>query len=232
MSATQVRTATSESKVLSRDRVEPGSVNIPVGKVPPSATSTSVDQSEVAAKLIGQFNEYLAKKDYSSLANLFLENGYWRDHLALSWDLHTLQGRGRIRAFLTEGARLTNIDIDTSTAFRAPHFGPIDGFGDVQGIEFFISVTNEIGTGRGVVRLAESHGHWKIFTLFTALHELKGHEEPVYHRRSAGVEHGGKADRKNWLDRRVAESSFEETSPTVLILGRLTSFAAQISEWC
>lgn len=208
-----------ETKQFSKDRVEPGSVNIPVGKPPPNASSTSSNPSEVASNLIDRFNHFLSKKDYSALANLFIENGYWRDHLALSWDLRTLHGRDQIKGFLNEGARITKIDIDTSSEFRAPHFGAIDGFGDVQGIEFFVNVTTELGTGRGVVRLAENQGQWKISTLYTALHELKGHEEPVRHRRTAGVEHGGKADRKNWLERRSAEGNYEETSPTVLILG-------------
>jgi hypothetical protein len=210
------------SKVASKDRVEAGSVNIPIGKAPASASSIPKDPHEIATKLVDEFNSFLSKDDYASLANLFLEDGYWRDHLALSWDLHTLHGGDRIKDFLEEGTRLVKIGIDSSTLFKAPHFGPIDGFGDAHGIEFFINVTTKLGSGRGVVRLAEDGGQWKIFTLFTSLEELKGYEEPVYHRRSAGVEHGGKAERNNWLERRTAESSYDDRSPTVLIIGKPT----------
>lgn len=51
------------------------------------------------------------------------------------------------------------------------------------------------------------------------MRELKGHEETTYGRRPEGVAHGFNPGRKNWLERRVAEANFEDSEPTVLILG-------------
>ncbi|OAL42860.1 FAD/NAD(P)-binding domain-containing protein [Pyrenochaeta sp. DS3sAY3a] len=199
-------------------RVEPGSVDIELGKFPPSASSLSIDPQQIAQSIIERFNQALSRNDYKSIVSLFLPHSYWRDHLAVSWELRTLDSPEAIANFLSEGCRLTKVTIDTSSAFRAPHFGNIDGYGDVKGIEFCITFETEIGTGRGLVRLGEE-SEWKIFTLVTSLQELRGCEEPVYHRRTVGVAHGGDPNRKNWLEKRQSAQAFEDRDPTVLIIG-------------
>ena len=215
-------TIPSNVSVLSQDRVEPGSVNITLGEFPASASSSTVDADSIAADLISTLNQALANKDYHGIANLFLQYGYWRDHLALSWDLRTLKGRSDILAFLDKNCPLETVrlDIYTLSAFRAPVFGPIDGWGDVKGVQFFITFDTNIGNGQGVVRLAEEDGQWRIFTLFTSLRELKGYEEPMNNRRAKGVEHGMHSDRKNWADGRRAEANFKDKDPAVIIIGK------------
>ncbi|KAF2625670.1 FAD/NAD(P)-binding domain-containing protein [Macroventuria anomochaeta] len=200
-------------------RVEPGSVDIPLGKFPVSPSSIPTECQQVAQSIIKQFNQALVEKDYASLAGLFLEHGYWRDHLAVSWQLRTVKSPAGIAGFLQEGCRLTRVSIDTSSAFRSPHVSNIDGFGDVKGIEFCIDVETEVGVGRGLVRLAEQQMQWKIFTFFTTLEELCGYEEPLNHRRTPGVAHGGDPNRKNWLEKRQAAQNFEDREPKVLIIG-------------
>jgi len=59
----------------------------------------------------------------------------------------------------------------------------------------------EIGTGAGVVRPVQKDGRLKMITLFTRLSEISDHEEPVGTRRTKGVEHGGKLDRKIWQEK-------------------------------
>lgn len=218
--ATEVQ-ITTQHIVPSRDRVEPGSVNIPVGQPPTTSSTPPASVDEVATTVVDNLNKALQAKDHQGIAQLFLENSYWRDHLALSWDLHTLKGRDRISSFLSsEGIRLTKLEIDRSSPLRAPHFGPIDGgIGEAKGVEFFVTFITEVGKGQGVARLAEKDGQWKIFTLFTSLRELTGREERLNHRRPKGVEHGGRPDRKNWQERRTAEANLEGKDPTVLIIG-------------
>lgn len=202
----------------SRNRVEPGSVNIPVGKFPPSSTSTSVNAEQVATEIIDRLNTALAQKDYQSISSLFLDDGFWRDHLCLSWDFRTVKGSQNVAKFLADHPQPLKLALDHSSPFRAPHVGPIDAFGDVTGIEFFVSVTTAVGTGWGVVRLAETDG-WKIFTCFTSLRELTGAEEKVNDRRPVGVQHGEQTGRKNWQDRRAADINFEDKEPAVVIIG-------------
>lgn len=133
-----------------------------------------------------------------------------------------MKGRDKISDFLVDGCPLTQIEIDKSTPYRSPQFGAFDGTGDVKGVQFFFNFTSKTGVGQGLARLAEKDGQWKIFTFFTTLRDIKGHEEATYHRRPKGVEHGGKPDRKNWQERRTAAINFQGKEPTVLIVGMLT----------
>lgn len=200
-------------------RPEYGSVNIQIADYPQSSKSDSVDANKVADDIVTKLNEALSKKDNSAAAKLFLaEKSYWRDHLALTWDFRTSKGSQNIKTLLDEAkVPLQKIEVDRSSAFRAPKFGPIDAWGDVNGIQFFINFETEVGRGEGVVNLAEEDGQWKAFTIYTSLQELKGHEEPVKHRRTKGVKHGGDPARKNWRERR--ESEKEDIDPRVLIIG-------------
>lgn len=211
-----------DSSLPSCDRVEPGSVNIPpLVDFPATSTQETVDANRVARDIIAKFNDALAKKDNPLLSKLFLKDvSFWRDHLALTWSLRTIQSREKILLYLNDSiTRLRTVDIDSSSAFRAPHFGPIDAFGDVKGIQFFIQFETEVGRGEGVVSLAEENGEWSIFTISTVLTELKGYEELVGKRRAKGVEHGGNPDRKNWMETREEDAEFKVRDPTVLIIG-------------
>ncbi|KAL4863335.1 hypothetical protein BDV12DRAFT_206618 [Aspergillus spectabilis] len=199
-----------------------GPLNVPVGKFPAtSPSSLSAEEVDaVAQDVINQFNEAVSKQDFQRVAGLFFADGYLRDHLSLSWDLHTAKGRDGIATFLEKHSPTTfQVGIDRSTAFRSPVASALDALGNSHGVLFFIYIDLEVGKGRGVVRLAQEDGQWKILTFFSSLVELKGHEEPVNGRRSKGVEHGGKPDRKNWRERREAEADFNEKDPAVLIIG-------------
>jgi cation diffusion facilitator CzcD-associated flavoprotein CzcO len=121
--------------------------------------------------------------------------------------------------FLQEGCRLKNIEIDKSSDVRKPTITGFDGKGNVQGVQTFVKTENDVGRGIGVVRLVQQDAKLKAFTMFTTMQELKGHEEPVLGRRSEGVAHGGQPGRKNWQERRAATHDFENSDPTVLILG-------------
>jgi len=217
----KVQSATDPGLTLSKDRCVPGSVNIPLAKWPKTAESTSTSPDEVADKIVDSINAALKREDTRAIADLFLEDGYWRDHLALSWDMHTMKGRDKIAAFLAQQCPLTKLEIDRSTAYRSPQLSPFDGIGEVKGIRFFTNFTSRTGDGQGVVRLAEKDGKWQIFTLFTTLRNITGHEELINHRRPKGVEHGGKIDRKNWQERRTQDIDFENKDPVVLVVGKL-----------
>lgn len=207
--------------VPSSERAVPGSVNIPFAPWPATIKSESVDAKAIASKIITDFNQSLEKKDHKAVADLFLENGYWRDHLGATWDLRTAKGRDKIVAFLDGGHHLVKIDLDESSSFVAPQVVPLRSDGSIKGIQTFVIVTTKYGSGRGITRLVEDGGQWKIWTLYTAADELKDYEEPLGPHRANGVQHGAMAGRKNWLDRRLEESNFEHGDPDVLIVGKL-----------
>ncbi|KAM0715898.1 hypothetical protein Q7P37_008412 [Cladosporium fusiforme] len=208
-------------------RPVPGSVNIAPASFPSLAKPTkSIQPSEIATNFIQTFNNALEKKDLLAVSLLFLGEGFWRDHLALTWDFRTVQSPPRIYDFLKsaatsrDGFRVQNLRIDDSNVIRAPKLAAFDADGEVMGVQFFVTVDTTIGTGLGLVRLVEESGQWKIFTLYTRLEELKKHEESIYGRRPVGAEHGGKPGRLNWAERRAAESDYTDGSePAVLVVG-------------
>jgi hypothetical protein len=207
--------------VPSFQRIEAGSFNIPVHKFP-SAGSSPSDPAGIVDEVLKNINDALSNADVIALANLFNDDCYWKDHLALSWDLHTFIGKDKLTNWLKEnGCSLKSIELDTSNAFTSPRIGNFDGVGEVKGVEFFFKFKSKLGAGRGTCRLSEDgSAKWRIFSFFTQLQELTGYEELVGARRGRGVEHGGKPDRKNWLETRQSQTNYDEGGePTVVIVG-------------
>jgi len=177
------------------------------------------DVGSIADGITTSLGRALKDNDHD-VGRLFLETGYWRDHLALSWAFRTLKGTAKISDFLGQhGSNLTDIKVDSSSTFRAPKITSFDFDDEIKGIQFYIAITTKLGAGRGVVRLAQDKGEWKIFTIFTTLEELRGHEEALGQRRPQGVQHGDHAARTNWQDNRNEEFEFQTSEPVVLIVG-------------
>ncbi|OAA66391.1 flavin-containing monooxygenase [Akanthomyces lecanii RCEF 1005] len=204
----------------------PGTTNLPLATFPGAPATASLDALQTAQSFVDTVNAHLAKADTESLAALFLENGYWRDHLALTWEFRTVQSPGKIAPFLTEAAssqdgfRLQSVTLDTRTPSRTPVVAKIDAEGKADVVQFFITFDTKIGFGAGTVRLVADGNGWKIYTLGTILQGLKDFEEPVYGRRPAGVSHGQHPGRKNWRERREAEENYTDGSePLVVIVG-------------
>ncbi|KAK9774715.1 putative FAD/NAD(P)-binding domain-containing protein [Seiridium cardinale] len=200
-------------------QIAPGSTNLPIPAWPKDLSNKSVDAGGVATKIIGSLNLALDRGDNATVAKLFLDDGYWRDHLCLTWDLRTMKGSSKIKGFLDAGHNLKKIEIDRSTPERSPKVAGLNPKGNLSGIQFFTTVTTNEGSGRGLINLVEESGDWKIFTCFTTLSELTGFEEATGHNRAKGVQHGAMPSRKNWLDRRKEEIEFQNRDPEVLIIG-------------
>lgn len=204
----------------------PGSVNIPLTEFPPPSSVVDVDAAHEVKSVVDRLNGSLDDTSLTSTAGLFAKGGYWRDHLMLSWNFRTVQGPSRIAEFLQacsrsrDGFRLRRMAVDDGSPSRRPATAPLDGQGRVLGIQAFLSVETVRGKGDGLIRLAHEDGGWKIFTMYTSLRELRGHEEGTFHRRPLGVSHGGQPGRRNWADERSLAREYKDgTEPKVLILG-------------
>jgi putative flavoprotein involved in K+ transport len=170
-------------------------------------TAVQPGTTDVAAWL-GRFEEALAAGDTAAAADLFAPESFWRDLVAFTWNLKTVEGREEIRDLLDQ----------TLEHVRPRGWRVTEPPTTTEGVtEAWIAFETEAGRGEGIVRLKDD-GAW---TLLTALTELKGHEEPAGPGRPKGVEHGADPDRETWLERRereAAELGFA-TQPYVLIVG-------------
>ncbi|OAA55101.1 flavin-containing monooxygenase [Cordyceps fumosorosea ARSEF 2679] len=205
----------------------PGSTNLPPARLPNSTGTAALNPRTTAQSFVAAVNASLARADDApaALASLFADDGYWRDHLALTWALRTVQSPAKIAAFLRDAAsrddgtlRLRSVALDDG---RPSAVVKLDADGKVDVLQFFITFETAVGFGAGTVRLVGTGGEgWKIYTLGTILQGLKGFEEPVNGQRPAGVAHGQHPGRKNWADRREAEVNYTDGSePQVIIVG-------------
>jgi cation diffusion facilitator CzcD-associated flavoprotein CzcO len=206
--------------------IVPGSINVPIGQLPEFPELKVDNEQHIAQSLVDGLNSALEQKNSKAIVDLFSENAYWRDHLALSWDFHTCQGKDDIFKFLQksaqaqDGLRLTSVSLDQTSPAGGPMPAVLDGEGTAKCLQFFIAIQTTVGSGRGVVRLVPEEDSWKIFTLYTVLQELAGYEEALNRRRPYGAQHGTAPDRKNWLERRQEEIEWDSgVEPAVIVLG-------------
>lgn len=205
----------------------PGTSNIPLTNFPEPEPVEDVDPAFEVERVVDLLNKSFSDSTFQTTADLFTNEGYWRDHLVLSWAFRTVQSPEKIATFLKDcaksrnGFRLKHITIDKSSSVRQPALGPLDGEAKVHGISAFLSIESVLGNGEGLIRLARQGGRWKIFTIYTSLRSLKGHSESTFSHRPQGVDHGEKAGRQNWADRRSSAIDYNDgSSPAVLIIGR------------
>jgi len=178
------------------------------------------DIAVAAESWLARFESALAGDDRALLKALFHPDSYWRDVLALSWKLQTLNGAEAILEELPALARRAgpkNFRIDPDRA--APRRVTRAGTNSIEAIFRFETST---GRGHGIVRLiadADDDGRLKAWTLLTALEELKGFEEQLERARPRGQAYSRDFRGPNWLDQRKTSHAYADRDPTVLIVG-------------
>jgi len=170
-------------------------------------SDSSVEQQ--VKQWLNAFSKALAEDDTSAAADLFEDDGFWRDLVSFTWNIKTLEGKAAIKAMLDSCNAHTN----------SSHWQIAEPPTEADGIvESWLNFETDAANGLGHVRLRNG----KAFTLLTTMVELKGHEAPEGRNRGMGVEHGEMAGRKNWLEKRQAEMDtlgYEEQPYCVIVGG-------------
>jgi putative flavoprotein involved in K+ transport len=150
------------------------------------------------------FETALHDRDVARAAALFGADSFWRDLVAFSWNITTVEGRAGVADLLS--ARLADVD---------PGGFAIDGEpAESDGVtEAWLRFETRVGRGTGHLRLRDG----AAWTLLTTLRELKGFEEG----RPMGVEHELRPGRRSWREERQSE---EQTlgyaeQPYVVVIG-------------
>jgi putative flavoprotein involved in K+ transport len=167
-----------------------------------ASPATEVDQ------WLSRFDEALTQGDAAAASELFLDDSYWRDLVAFTWNLKTVEGPGGVRDMLEHTLGHT----------RPSGWATTEEPTEADGVtEAWLAFETAAGRGHGHLRLKEG----KAWTLLTTLEELKGHEQPLRHGRPKGVSHGADPDRETWLEarRRESEELGSKVQPEVLIIG-------------
>ncbi|PRY50052.1 putative flavoprotein involved in K+ transport [Geodermatophilus tzadiensis] len=154
----------------------------------------------------------LRARDVERAAGLFARTSFWRDLVAFSWNITTVEDRAGVTDLLT--ATLDRTDPSGFTVTEEPD--------EADGVTTaWFTFETAVGRGRGLVRLVEEDGQARAWTFLTTLYELTGHEEPRGRARPKGAEHGVNRERQTWAERRAREDAElgRTTQPFVLVVG-------------
>ncbi|BBO02598.1 MULTISPECIES: flavin-containing monooxygenase [Bradyrhizobium] len=178
------------------------------------------DLSACAQAWLDEFERALGRPDPATLDRLLLADSFWRDVLALSWNLQTIAGREMIAqalAALAPEAAPTSFRIAPNRA--PPRWVTRAGTNTIEAIFTFETAT---GRGSGILRLIPDKtdgDRLKAWTLLTALDELKGFEEQLGTSRPRGQAYSRDFRGPNWLDLRSASRDYADRDPAVLVVG-------------
>ncbi|EIM79879.1 FAD/NAD-P-binding domain-containing protein [Stereum hirsutum FP-91666 SS1] len=176
-----------------------------------STVHADVSPVLVASEWLQSFTSAIGSNDIKKLGGLFLQDAFWKDILALSWDYRSIQGVSRILPFVETCAPKNRLTISSMAEdpYRSPKL--IKLFPDLSWIQFGFALETSIGKGNGFARLVPtSSGKWKAYTVFTSLETLAG-EKSVPSRLPY--------QEKHWAERRQREIELVDGDPSVLIIG-------------
>lgn len=190
-----------------------------------AAPSKNIDPVAIAQAWITSLENVLsgAPEEYSRLSEIFHEESWWRDMLALQWDLRTLQDISKIETFLRAhqpNSQLSGLRLQDEGKYKPTLESPTTDLHWVSSMFFF---DTKVGKGAGILRLTQDPDSraWKAYSVYTSLQELKEHSEPLGHKRAYGTIESmpGGFDKGTWLERRKKKVNFEEEEPQVLVVG-------------
>ncbi len=169
---------------------------------------------------LAQFERALAEPDDVLLKMLFHADSYWRDILALTWHIKTVEGSDAILSELKAHAgRARPAGFRTAPNRTAPRHVTRAGRNALEAIFRFETAD---GRGSGVLRLtpdANDGNTLKAWTLLTALDDIKGFEEQAGRSRPHGKSYSRDFRGPNWLDLRKAAAEYVDRDPVVLVVG-------------
>ncbi|MCK9552582.1 NAD(P)/FAD-dependent oxidoreductase [Aquamicrobium sp.] len=160
--------------------------------------------------VLDKFGAALEGGRIDEAVSLFADECYWRDLVAFTWNIKTVEGHDEVRDMLQsqlQQVKPTNWQVaEGETATEA------DGV-----TESWISFETEVARGYGLIRLKNG----RIWTLLTVMSELKGHEEKAGFTRPLGAKHGQNLGAKTWKEEREEEERMlgYEKQPYVLVIG-------------
>jgi hypothetical protein len=171
----------------------------------------------IADHWLAAFEKALAARDDVLLRTLFHPDSHWRDVLALTWDIRTVNGlEAVVRELKAHAGRAHPTGFRTAPHRTAPRHVTRAG---THALEAIFQFETDEGRGNGVLRLLPDKKNMRAWTLLTALDEIKGFEEQVGRSRPKGESYSRDFRGLNWLDLRKSAAAYVERDPVVLVVG-------------
>jgi len=162
-----------------------------------------------AAAWLAMLGDNLGKGAIEATLDLLQDGCCWRDLVAFTWNIKTMEGKPAIAEMLA-----------ATLAPAAPSAWQITQASktDDGAIQAWFSFKTGVGQGQGIFSLVNG----KCRTMLTTLQSLDGHEEAAGMTRISGVNHRADRNRETWSERRAREEAeFVEgtADPYCLIIG-------------
>lgn len=156
------------------------------------------------------FGAALERGDIAAAKAMFLDESYWRDLVAFTWNIKTVEGPDGVEDMLKHQLATTK---PRDWRIAEGEMPTEDGGVTTAWITF----ETDVARGYGLVRLRDG----KIWTLLTTMAELKGHEEAKGFTRPLGAKHGAGKNRPTWKEEREKEAAElgYKTQPYCVIIG-------------
>ena len=170
-----------------------------------------LDVQKVASQWLNSLSSAIGSNTLDDAASLFVEDSWWRDMLALTWDFRTFRGVPAITTFLSDRIEATH---PRAFKLRQDFLGLQRPYEDLAWINCFFDFETDTGIGFGIFRLVPTAtGEWKAHVVYTNLEDLKGFPEKIGALRNTEPNH------IHWEENRNREKQFEKSDPVVLIIG-------------
>ena len=173
----------------------------------------------VAANWLSQFERALTEHDDALLRTLLHRDSHWRDVLALTWRIMTINGSDAILGALRKHGAARPAGFKIASNRSPPRHVTRAG---VDSIEAIFTFETAEGRGSGVVNLtpdADGCNSLRAWFLLTALDEIDGNEERLGTARPAHRACSRDFRGPNWLDARKAAATYRDHDPAVLVVG-------------
>lgn len=179
-------------------------------------TTENAAQTDIAALVTSWLDEFQAAlRDGATAATqgLFHTDSWWRDLLALTWDLRTAHGVDAVADFVSLGPEVGLVSL------RLAGDPVLVEAGAEPWVQAMFEFETRAARGEAILRLVKRDGAWKAWTLLTAMDSLVGHEEATGPRRPRGGAQGSDRMVRNWTEARKRQQEFLDGDPAVLVVG-------------
>lgn len=178
-----------------------------------SAIDPNFDVQAIVDDWFAKFAKAIDLKDVPAIIDLFIDNVFWRDMLALTWDFRTFEGKNAVSKFLEDQLTVFNPQSDTFFLQR-DRIELQQFYEDLAWIQASFKFDTNVGHAFGIFRLVPlPDGAWKAHVVYTNLEDLNGFPERIGFLRNFQPNHG------KWAAKREREREFLDEEPTVVVVG-------------
>ncbi|TVY46827.1 putative indole-3-pyruvate monooxygenase [Lachnellula occidentalis] len=142
-----------------------------------TSTRDEIDPESIAKTWLENLQAKISQGQLEDVSDLFIDDSWWRDIVGLSWNITTKRGMSKISQYLQSQVSKSGFG-----KFDVIHQGVLQprlsDLGGLIWIESGFTFETKAGTGRGILRLANTGPQqWKAWIVHTTLEELSGFPE-------------------------------------------------------